>query len=77
MNQKIKERLKELCAYMEEITKDTTVPRNVKKAILDAKAKIENDKDDLIVRLSSANFMLDEISNDINILLKNLVEYEN
>jgi uncharacterized protein (UPF0147 family) len=66
MDKKIRDKIKSLTDYMDEIGKDNSVPRNVKKAIMDAKAKIESSKEELIVRLSSAIYTLDEISNDIN-----------
>jgi uncharacterized protein (UPF0147 family) len=66
VDKKIKARLKELSEYMDEILKDNSVPRNVKKMISEAKQKVDEGKEDLIVRLSSAIYMLDEISSDIN-----------
>lgn len=66
VDKKIKSQLKELSEYMDEILKDTSVPRNVKKRISDAKQKVDEGKEDLIVRLSSAIYMLDEVSSDIN-----------
>jgi uncharacterized protein (UPF0147 family) len=66
VDKKIKNQLKELSEYMDEILKDNSVPRNVKKKISEAKEKVDAGKEDLIVRLSSAIYMLDEISSDIN-----------
>lgn len=66
VDKKVKNQLKEISEYMDEILKDNSVPRNVKKTVSEAKQKIEEGKEELTVRLSSAIYLLDEISNDIN-----------
>ena len=50
---------------MDAVIQDTSVPRNIRKVVDDSKEKIQiNDK--LAVNISSAIYMLDDISTDIN-----------
>jgi len=50
---------------MDAVIQDTGVPRNIRKVVEDAKNKIEK-TEELGVQISSAIYMLDDISNDIN-----------
>ena len=52
---------------LDEINEDRTVPRNIRKSITDAKEYLNNQKEDMKVRISSAISILDGISNDPNI----------
>ena len=52
---------------LDEINEDRTVPRNIRKSITDAKDHLNNEKDEIKVRVSSAVSILDGISNDPNI----------
>ncbi len=62
--------LKEKVAYavelMEAIIEDTSVPRNIRKAADDARQKILSEKDSLGVNVSTAIYLMEDISNDIN-----------
>lgn len=51
---------------MEAIMDDTMVPRNIRKACEDAKAKLRGSGNDLNVSISTAIYMMEDISNDIN-----------
>lgn len=62
----VKKRLEELATLMDPVIEDTAVPRNIRSAVVEAKNKILNDSGELSVRLSSALYRLDDISNDIN-----------
>lgn len=62
----IKEKLKEVSLLMDPIIEDTSVPRNIRRAVNEAKEKILNDSGDVSVRLASAIYKLDDISNDVN-----------
>ncbi|VVC71638.1 Uncharacterised protein [uncultured archaeon] len=64
-NEKAEEKIKQVISLMEFILNDTSIPKNVRKAVGDAREKL-NAKDDLIVRTSGAIYALDEVSNDIN-----------
>lgn len=54
-----------LTELMESLVQDTSVPRNIRKVVEEAKTKIEK-TEELEVNVSSAIYMLDDISNDIN-----------
>ena len=52
---------------LDEISEDRTVPRNIRTLIQQAKADINNEKNDWAVRINAAISILDEVSNDPNI----------
>jgi uncharacterized protein (UPF0147 family) len=52
---------------LDELASDQTVPRNIRSAIQNAKAELNNPNHELRVRISSAISILDECSNDPNI----------
>jgi hypothetical protein len=54
-------------AILDEVANDRTVPRNVRTAVLSAKADLANEKLDMELRISSAIAVLDEVANDINL----------
>ena len=56
----------ELIYLLEELSQDTSVPKNVRSAISEAKQKL-NAAGDLTVRISSAIYSVDGVSNDINL----------
>ncbi|HIH09203.1 MAG TPA: hypothetical protein HA254_00880 [Candidatus Diapherotrites archaeon] len=62
--------LSELIEYtvelMDSIMDDTTVPRNIRKATEDARNKITGDSAQLNVNISNAIYLMEDISNDIN-----------
>ena len=54
---------------MEAVLSDSGVPRNIRKAVEDAKNKIEcnrEKKEEISTAISSAIYTMDDISNDIN-----------
>jgi uncharacterized protein (UPF0147 family) len=57
--------LNDIADLMEDIIQDTSVPRNIRQAIDDARQKILG-KDDIAVKVTGAIYLLDDISNDIN-----------
>ncbi len=52
---------------LDEINADRSVPRNIRTAVEQAKNDLNNSKQDMTVRISSAISLLDEVSNDPNI----------
>jgi uncharacterized protein (UPF0147 family) len=58
------EKLGEVIELMEEVINDTGVPRNIRKTVEEAKNKIQEKAD--VTNLSMAIYLLDDISNDIN-----------
>ena len=57
----------EINKLLDEINEDRTVPRNIRNLLVEAKKHLNNDKEDIAVRLNSAISILDEVSNDPNI----------
>ena len=52
---------------LDEINEDRSVPKNIRKSVMEAKEHLNNEKNDMKVRVSTAVSILDEISNDTNI----------
>ncbi len=57
----------EVIYLLEEMSQDSSVPKNVRKNAQDARTKMENQKTSLDIRCATAISMLDEISNDPNV----------
>lgn len=66
MDKETKEEFEEAIEIMDEVIEDRGVPRNIRKAVSDAKERIDK-KDVTGVDFSNATYLLDDISNDINI----------
>ncbi len=62
----IAEMIVQITTRMDMLMNDTSVPKNVRTAIAEAKAKL-NEKGDNTVRISSAIYSIDGVSNDINL----------
>ncbi len=62
----IEEIILQITARMDMLINDTTVPKNVRTAVNEAKTKL-NMKGDHVVRISSAIYHIDGVSNDINL----------
>lgn len=62
----MKETLNEITQLMESIGNDNSVPRNIKKAVCDAKDIIGKTEENPEVSFTSAMYLLDEALNDIN-----------
>lgn len=62
----VKEKLKQIVDMMDPVIQDTSVPRNIRHAISEAKKRIMGEGNDVSVNLASAIYTLDDISNDIN-----------
>ncbi len=59
--------MSEINKLLDEINEDRTVPRNIRNLILETKRHLNNEKEDMAVRINSAVSILDEVSNDPNI----------
>lgn len=57
----------EVIYLLDELSQDTSVPKNVRKSATDAKDKMSIQKSSLDLRCATAVSMLDEISNDPNV----------
>lgn len=62
----MKKEILELVEMMGEVIDDRSVPRNIRNAIDDAKTKISDLKDTTGLKFSEAIYLLDDVSNDIN-----------
>jgi len=63
---KPEEKLRNVAELMEPIIEDTTVPKNIRNKINEAKEKILLEEGDKAVNIANAIYLIDEISNDIN-----------
>ena len=59
------ESIREVTELMDEVISDSSVPRNIRAAVEEAKNKL-NSKDEVGVTASSAIYFLQDITNDIN-----------
>lgn len=64
MNPELNEELKNVKELMEEVIDDRGVPRNIRNAVKEALDKLEGEVTGL--NFSNAIYILDDISNDIN-----------
>jgi len=62
---KNEEKVKQIISLMEPVINDLSIPKNVRKAVSDAKGKLQSEED-LAGKASSAIYLLDEVSNDVN-----------
>ncbi len=60
-------KLKQIAELLSQIIEDTSVPRNIRRSAEEAKNLLLDEKQDLGVRVSSAIYILEEISNDRNL----------
>ena len=63
--QKVKSDIEAIAELMANVTEGTSVPRNIRSALDEAKKTILSAVDD--VALSRAIYLLDDVSNDINL----------
>jgi uncharacterized protein (UPF0147 family) len=62
-------RLKQIIDVLDQLSEDTSVPRNIRRGATSAKERLLQTKEALDVRAASAIFILDELANDPNIPL--------
>ncbi len=55
----------EIADMMGALVADTTIPKNIRKAISEAKGRLESDEE-LNVKVSAAVYLVESISDDIN-----------
>jgi hypothetical protein len=60
------EELKQIFSLLDLIINDRTVPKNIRKAAEDSKAILNDEKQNMELRISTAIHMLDEVTNDPN-----------
>jgi hypothetical protein len=64
---KVDQKLKGITEVLNQVIEDTSVPRNIRRSAEEAKNILLNEKEDVSVRVSSALYILEEISNDRNL----------
>lgn len=57
----------EINKLLDEVNDDRTVPRNIRNMITEVKNHLNNEKEEIAVRVNAAVSILDEVSNDPNI----------
>ena len=63
------ERLRQVIQVLEQLSEDTSVPKNIRKGANNARETLLKNSEALDVRSASAVFILDELANDPNIPL--------
>ena len=58
-------KIKQITSLMDLVINDTSIPKNVRRAVNEAKEKLESE-DEIVTKASAAIYKLDEVSNDIN-----------
>jgi len=61
----IEQNLKSIHGMMDEMLNDTTIPKNIRRAIAEAKLRIEG-VDDPSVKISASIYLIESVSADIN-----------
>lgn len=61
------EKLKQIASVLSRIVDDTSVPRNIRRSAEEARKLLLNDDEEVGIRVSSAIYLLEEISNDRNL----------
>ena len=59
--------ISEVLPIMEMVENDRMIPRNIKNAVQKAKERLTTGEDGPVVQASAAIYILEEISNDINL----------
>ena len=62
-------KLEEIAKVLDQLIEDTSVPRNIRRSAEEAKQTLLDKEKDIGVRVSSAIYILEEISNDKNLPL--------
>ena len=63
----MKEKVKQVASVLGRIVDDSSVPRNIRRSAEEARTLLLNEDEDLGLRVSSAIYLLEEISNDRNL----------
>ncbi len=63
------DKVKQIVEVLNQVVKDTSVPRNIRRGAEEARDILLKDEEDIKNRASSALYILEEISNDRNLPL--------
>ncbi len=61
------EKIKQVANVLGSIVDDSSVPRNIRRSAEEARTQLLNEDEDVGIRVSSAIYLLEEISNDRNL----------
>ena len=61
----VEKEIKHIHKMMEEVLADSSVPKNIRRAIAEATERLEGD-DELIVKVSASIYLIESISDDLN-----------
>ncbi len=64
---KTDQKIKGIVEVLNQVIEDTSIPRNIRRSADEAKNALLNEKEDVGVRVSTAQYLLDGISNDRNL----------
>jgi uncharacterized protein (UPF0147 family) len=68
-NEEDEKRIRQIVEILDQLSEDTSVPRNIRRGAKESKEILLNSKEALDVRTASATLILDELANDPNIPL--------
>ena len=57
--------LKEIIEFLESLISDTTIPKNIRRTLSEAKERLESDEETNI-KVSAAIYLIESISDDVN-----------
>ncbi|MBD3397783.1 hypothetical protein GF412_01490 [Candidatus Micrarchaeota archaeon] len=57
--------VEEIVSLIDEVVEDTSVPKNIRKALSDAKQRLQTD-DEQVVKVSAAIYSLESVAEDVN-----------
>lgn len=63
----VAEMIERITKQMDSLINDTSVPKNVRSAIGEARTKLNAPNEEYIMKISSAIYNIDAVSNDINL----------
>jgi uncharacterized protein (UPF0147 family) len=69
MTDETAKKLEQVSAYLDMLSEDTSVPRNIRKGAKDSKERLFDQREALDLRCASVVSVLEELSNDPNIPL--------
>lgn len=69
LTMKKEKKMEEIAKILEQVITDTSVPKNIRRSAEEVKNTLLDAKQELGVRISSAIYILEEISNDRNLPL--------
>lgn len=65
----VEQKIRQVYDLISPLLEDVAVPRNIRKAITEAREKILTEKDNPEVAVANTIYLLEEVSNDINMPL--------